>query len=146
MTHRPSNDDHELLAWLASLPPLEYDRRRKEEADNLGVRAETLDSEIARLRAGEAAGNGTGNAVDLSDPEPWPHEVNGAGLLDFLVRTIRRHAILPTGAPEAVALWVLHAHAHDAATISPILVITSPTPECGKTTVRIPYGLFRMPG
>ena len=38
------------------------------------------------------------------------------------------------GAAEAMALWILHAHAHDASVISPILAITSPTPECGKTT------------
>ncbi len=31
-------------------------------------------------------------------------------------------------------LRVFHAHLHDSAEISPILVLTSPTPECGKTT------------
>ena len=34
-----------------------------------------------------------------------------------------------------MALWIVHAHAHDSAVISPILAITSPTPECGKTTL-----------
>jgi len=34
-----------------------------------------------------------------------------------------------------VALWIVHAHAHDTALTSPILAITSPTPECGKTTL-----------
>jgi putative DNA primase/helicase len=43
--------------------------------------------------------------------------------------------VMPKGTAEAVALWVLHAHAHDCAAISPILGITSPSAECGKTTL-----------
>jgi putative DNA primase/helicase len=37
-------------------------------------------------------------------------------------------------AAEAMALWVVHAHAHDAALISARLAFTSPTKRCGKTT------------
>jgi putative DNA primase/helicase len=55
--------------------------------------------------------------------------------MDNLVRTIESHVILPSGAAIATALWVIHAHAHDQAQISPILAISSPTPECGKTTL-----------
>jgi Protein of unknown function (DUF3631) len=36
---------------------------------------------------------------------------------------------------DAIALWVVHCHALDAAMISPRLAITSPTPGCGKTTL-----------
>ena len=32
-----------------------------------------------------------------------------------------------------MALWILHAHAHDAAMISPILAVVSPEKRCGKT-------------
>ncbi len=42
---------------------------------------------------------------------------------------------MPKGAAEAVALWVLHAHAHDASEVSPILAITSPEKRSGKTTL-----------
>jgi putative DNA primase/helicase len=34
-----------------------------------------------------------------------------------------------------VALWILHAHAHDAAAISAILAVISPEKRCGKTTL-----------
>lgn len=67
--------------------------------------------------------------------EPWPDPVDGAALLDELVATIERHAILPEHAPVAIALWILHAHAIDAATHSPILCLMSPEKRCGKTTV-----------
>lgn len=37
--------------------------------------------------------------------------------------------------PNPIALWVLFAHAHDAAEHSPILAIESPEKRCGKTTL-----------
>jgi hypothetical protein len=46
-----------------------------------------------------------------------------------------QYVILPSGGAEAAALWTVHAHAHDAATTSPILAITSPEMRCGKTTM-----------
>src|SRR5262249_27788612 len=67
------------------------------------------------------------------EPEPWSEPVDGDDLLDQIVRTVRDHVILPDGAADAIALWVAFAHCHDCFTISPLLSITSPTPECGKT-------------
>lgn len=58
-------------------------------------------------------------------------------MLDQIAAAASRHLVLPAGAADAVALWILHAHAHDTAAISPILAFTSPTPECGKTTAPI---------
>lgn len=75
-----------------------------------------------------------GRAVALDDPEPWPEPVDGAALLDELAATFRRFVALPEGADTALALWVIHAHAHDAAEVSPILALTSATPRCGKST------------
>ena len=56
-------------------------------------------------------------------------------MLDLIADTARDHVILPDGAADAVALWAAFAHAHDCFTISPLLAITSPTPECGKTVL-----------
>lgn len=75
-----------------------------------------------------------GTALGLSDPEPWPEPVCGRTLLTELVTTLRRFVALPEGADITLALWVLHAHAHDAAEVSPLLVLTSPEKQCGKTT------------
>jgi putative DNA primase/helicase len=60
---------------------------------------------------------------------------DGIALLDELVAVFSRHVILSRGAAEALALWTIHSHAHDAAHISPILAITSPEMRCGKTTL-----------
>jgi putative DNA primase/helicase len=60
--------------------------------------------------------------------------INGADLLDQLVSILNRYLILPARATDAIALWIFHAHAHDAARISPILALLSPDRRCGKTT------------
>ena len=71
----------------------------------------------------------------LQSVEPWSEPVNGADLLEELSGTLERHIVLPKGASIALALWILHAHAHDAAQHSPILFISSPTKRCGKTNL-----------
>jgi putative DNA primase/helicase len=127
-------NEEAILSALAALSPMDYDRQRASAAERLGVRVSTLDGHVKRLR-GEADSVEGGTTVTLDDPEPWPEHVNGVELLDALARTASRHLCLPTGAAETLALFIMHGHAHDTADISPILGVTSPTPECGKTTL-----------
>ncbi len=75
-----------------------------------------------------------GREVAFPDLEPWPDRVDGAALLDEAVATLRRFLSLPEYASEAIALWVLFAHAHDCFSTSPLLAFTSPAKRCGKTT------------
>ena len=69
------------------------------------------------------------------DDEPWPHPVNGADLLDELGTLIEQFLIVPEGAATAVPLWIVHTHLMDCWDVSPILAVTSPTKQCGKTTL-----------
>jgi len=131
----PAEDDAEVLERLADLPPIEYERVRQTEAERLGIRVTILDAEVQRRRGSTEAQDGSGTELVLAEIEPWPEAVDGARLLDELKQSVRRHVVLSDAAAEAVALWVLHAHAHDTSAISPILAITSPTPGCGKTTL-----------
>lgn len=117
---------------LSELDPIKYEQRRKDAAKELGIRATALDREVQRRRQATEEAEG---AIDFADPERWPYRVEGAELLDELTAAASRHLVLPAGAAEAIALWVVHSHAHDSARISPILAVTSPTPECGKTTL-----------
>ena len=89
----------------------------------------------AALAPSPADTDSPGSALVLSDPEPWPDPVDGGALLTELTRTFPRFLALPDGAAMALALWVLHSHAHDAATVSPILGVVSPQKRCGKTTL-----------
>jgi putative DNA primase/helicase len=123
----------ETVARLAALRPLEYEQVREMEAERLNVRLSTLDAEVTKIRT-KASGEDTYAANFLIDPEPWPEPINLRNLLDRITEVAKTYLVLPKSAAEAIALWVLHAHAHDCFEISPILGITSPTPECGKTT------------
>src|SRR5207248_10091112 len=78
---------------------------------------------------------GQGRAINLPAPEAWPHAVDGAQLLAGLLRAVSRYMVMEPGAAECVALWAVHAHALDAFGITPRLSITSPRPQCGKTTL-----------
>jgi putative DNA primase/helicase len=129
-----TGDDNAVVQRLAALSPMDYDRRREDEAKRLGVRVSTLDAEVQKRRV-EAKPPEAPCGFALDDPEPWPEPVDGAALLNNLRVLTRRHLVLPAGADIAVALWIVHTHAHDAASISPILAATSPAPECGKTTL-----------
>lgn len=123
------------LARLAALDPVAYERARKQASERLGIRAQILDQLVRAKRtdANGAAGNGT--VMTLEPPEPWPAPVAGAWLLDELAAAVRRYVVLADAAADAVALWVVHAHCHDAATISPILAIVSAEKRSGKTTL-----------
>ena len=75
-----------------------------------------------------------GHAVTLADPEPWPEPVDGAALVGALAQTFARFVALPEGAATTLALWTMHAHAHEAAQVSPLLGLSSPEKRSAKTT------------
>ena len=145
--HEPPPDLEAAVAALAKLKPLEYERVRESEAKRLGVRVGALDKEVARARGEtEADAPGAGRALTLEDPEPWPERVDGAELLTHLAEVFERFLVLTDGAAEALALWAMHTHAHDAARVSPILAVTSPQKRCGKTkTLDVLAPLVRRP-
>ena len=76
-----------------------------------------------------------GGALVLRTPTPAVTQVDGQDLLSELAATTRRYVVLPPSGAESVALWVMHAYAHDASHVSPILAVTSPEKRCGKTTL-----------
>jgi hypothetical protein len=74
-------------------------------------------------------------ADTLEAPKPWEDVVDGASLLFSLASTQERYVVLPDGSAVALALWIVHTYALDAAAISPIIAIVSPTRRCGKSTL-----------
>src|SRR4051812_38769813 len=59
--------------------------------------------------------------------------VNVASLLDAIAEFIARHVVCSPEQRDALALWVLHTHAIDAANATPYIRITAPEIESGKT-------------
>jgi len=124
-----------LRRWIATLngaDPLRVQLERDALAALPGVPAATVQAALSSRGRGRDVGHG--EKLDVADPEPWPESVDGRELVTDLVRTVDRYLALPDGAATAVALWVLHAHAHDASPVSPLLAFTSPEKRCGKTT------------
>jgi Protein of unknown function (DUF3631) len=81
------------------------------------------------------AGHGQGRAITFETVEPWPEPVEGAAMLSALATVLRRFVVMPDVIADTLVLFVVHAHVHDASDISPICAITSPLPNCGKTTL-----------
>jgi hypothetical protein len=128
----PSSDDAE-IARLAQLPPLVYERERKEAAKRLGCREAILDKLVAAARGETGDGHRQGHALDLLDPEPWPEPVDGAALLSEISSLLTRYVVMSRAAADAIALWVMHAYLIETADVTPRLAIKSPEKRCGKT-------------
>ena len=121
--------DDELIAELAALPRLDFAKRRKEAAEQIGVGVTELDKIVA-----EARGEPPPTTPERWAVEPWEQEVATADLLQALQDTYCKHVVLPEHGAEAMALWCLHAWAVDASYVSPFLMFTSPEMRCGKST------------
>jgi putative DNA primase/helicase len=114
------------------------------------IRKDVLNAQ-AQASADEAEADGRegphqGRLLEFADVDPWPDQVDGGELLDDIVATIKRYAILPDGAAEAIALWVVHTYTMDSWWVSPFLTIHSPLKRCGKSTVlKIAAALVHRP-
>lgn len=67
--------------------------------------------------------------------EAWPEPVDGMALFNELSGTFKRYLALQQHQPEALALWTIFSHCHNASNIAPKLLIHSPEKRCGKTTL-----------
>jgi hypothetical protein len=133
---RRYTDEAALIDELARLDPISYDRRRKEAAGQLGIGVIALDEAVKQRRAKFAAEAEEQPLFAHWDVRPWPEPVDGDALILALVRRIRSHVVMSAEATLAVALWIIFTWVHaEAAIHSPILIVTSPEAECGKTTL-----------
>ncbi len=130
---RASSSEQQLIDALARLDPLAYDRRRRDAADELGIRNQTLDDAVNRRRAEREEEDGPPPLFGHWVNEPWPEPVDTAELIVSIADRIKQHIVLDNEAALAVALWILFAWSHDAAVHSPILLVTSAEANSGKT-------------
>jgi hypothetical protein len=133
LTEREAGDDDKAIGELTKLSDIEYGRRRKETAEELGITVGILDKVVRDRRKEDRS------CDELSHwkVEPAKTAVDTAELLDAIARIFRRHIVLPKHADVAIALWILHSWTFDAGDISPFLALKSPTKRCGKTSVLI---------
>jgi putative DNA primase/helicase len=111
--------------------PATFERYRKNLKDR-HVRLAAFDEAIRRSRLDSGTHNSVGGATPPIEAV-WAQTVDGAALLDEMSTLVLRHVVLPQQAADAIALWILHAHALDAAEHTPRLRLPSPQKRCGKT-------------
>lgn len=128
----PTQSDDEIIQWMASLNPLEYDRVRKEQATALRVQLKTLDAMVKGARSDESETDG----LPFAEVEPHPEPIDPAILLSDVVNIIRQFIILDTEQAHASALWVALTWFIDDVPVAPLLVITAPEMACGKSQLR----------
>ncbi|MGO9057299.1 MAG: DUF3631 domain-containing protein [Candidatus Binataceae bacterium] len=125
------------ISRLAGLDMLDYQRQRKAAAKELKITVTALDKFVSERRPRTSGGGAVvqGQGLNLKNPEPWPEPVQGMILLDNLAATFERFVVLPHRAADALAMWVVFAHALDCFDIAPRLALLSPTMRAGKTTL-----------
>jgi putative DNA primase/helicase len=134
--------DGNVIAKLAALSPLQYERLRKQKASELGCRGTVLDKLVQQKRAKVAARALQGHEVQLTEIEPWSEPVDGAKVLDAIAETFMRYIVLPPGAANVAALWCAHTHCFELFLCSPRLNVSSPEKQCGKSTLLDVIALF----
>jgi Protein of unknown function (DUF3631) len=132
--NRSSTDNDELIAELAALPRLQYEKRRQAGAEELGIRVSALDKLVEFARANVDAKN-TASLYQHWEVEASEEPVNGSNLLKAIVEAIQRYVFLSKEQAIAVAMWIIFTWCHDLVTHSPILFATSAEPNSGKTTL-----------
>jgi len=78
----------------------------------------------------------------MEEPDLWPEPVDGTAVADAMVETYHRHVKLTAEAIDAAVLWCFFTHSIDSFDIAPILGVSSPTHQCGKTTFVMLTGRF----
>jgi len=127
-----SSAQADLEAKLEEFDELEYGQQRQQIAERYEIRLKTLDA----IRSIPPKRNASPTReFKLPEIEPWPEPVDGLDMLDGLYEAICTYIVIDKAPLAAVVLWIVHAHAHDAAPISPILLITAATKGCGKSTL-----------
>ena len=126
----PPNDD-EVIAMLAALSLLDYDRVRVEKAKEMGVQTRTLDAYVKMARNTEIVSRRT----PFVEVEPHPEPVDPAQLLNDLFEIIRQHVVMSDDQAYAAALWVALTYFVDVVDFAPLLIINAPDKACGKTVL-----------
>jgi hypothetical protein len=125
------------IARLAKLPPLQYEKQRTLVAKELGIRASMLDRLVSAKRAesGLDLTDKQGKPVEFLEIEPWPEKIDGAELLDEIVKEIGRYMIMSDTDKTIAAIWPVHTHIFERFFVTPRMCVRSPVRECGKSTL-----------
>ena len=122
--------ENHVIAGLAALSPMDYDRSRKEKAKLLGIQVKTLDALVKAVRNET---NTVEDSIPFADIDPYDEPIVPAELLDEIVSSIRTYIVLDIEQAYAVALWIAFTWFIDDVDIAPLLLANAPEKACGKS-------------
>jgi putative DNA primase/helicase len=128
----PQKDLEEEIKAIARLDPLKREFERNRIAKEYGIRKSLIDRLISDFIQEEKIGS---SDEVVTEVEPSDHTVDGSVLLNSISEILSNHVILPDGAAESIAAWILFSYCYRAFRICPNLGIVSPVKRCGKTTL-----------
>jgi putative DNA primase/helicase len=141
---RPINADlvekiEAAILQYAAMSETAFEIIKREKAKDLKVDLHYLERRVRERRKANEKANATA-APDEDEEyftpiEPWLAEVETKDLIAAYDAAIEAHVVTTPERRVAIVLFALHCHTHDANTHSPILLITSPTPMCGKSNL-----------
>jgi putative DNA primase/helicase len=121
----------EIAARLAKLSLEKAAEEYKHWQDYFGLTKTEIKEQVAKHRGqGKASDKGAEKKL-----EPWPDPVEGGELLDELANEFLRFLVLPEHGDTILAAWCLHTYCFEQFDYSPILHVTSPVKQCGKSHV-----------
>ncbi|MGD8629939.1 MAG: DUF3631 domain-containing protein, partial [Gammaproteobacteria bacterium] len=124
----PQQDD-EVIAKLAAMKPLEYERVRVEQASQMGCRPAVLDKLVKTAREE----NLEPGDWPFPEVEPFAERVEPASLLTEVASTIRRFIVMEPEQADVAALWTISTWFMDVVDVAPLAIINAPEKSCGKS-------------
>jgi hypothetical protein len=76
------------------------------------------------------------NDVEGVELIPEKAQVDGSKLLSDIIAALKSYVVMPENDYLIAALWALHTHHFKSWYITPYLLVTSPEPGCGKSTLQ----------
>jgi putative DNA primase/helicase len=127
--------DEALIKRLAGLDGLNFARAKKAAAEQLGISITDLNKLVKTEQANTKEKGTQGTSTMFDDIEPCAHPVDGAAMLDDVLKLLQEHVIADAETLHAAALWVCLTWLVEYATVLPLAVITAPEKGCGKTVL-----------
>jgi uncharacterized protein DUF3854/uncharacterized protein DUF3631 len=130
-------DEHDITLVKKELHRVEMDPAQFEAlAKTLAVKLKTTKRALGAYEFDIESPLEAANAVNIPPTAPpYDGEVVPAAVLDEIVTAIERFVWMKKWEYRVVALWIMLSYLHDVVEVLPILTITSPDQECGKTTL-----------
>ena len=136
---KPAELESAIVRAASQLEPGEFDRKRNRLSDIIGVSVSTLKKLVKQARRNLESEStdaiNWGDQLVEPNPEPWDGDVDTAKLYGDIKALAKRHVVMTDGQATTVALWIMYTYVYEVLPQSPILLLTSASPRCGKSTL-----------